>query len=55
MQGYGDYRGVFEELQVERGGEEAEEATFDAVLGTFSQHVEHWIDEVEGWAKSEQG
>jgi hypothetical protein len=55
MQGYGDYRGVFQELQTARGGEEAEEASFDAVLGTFSQHVEHWIDEVEGWAKSEQG
>jgi hypothetical protein len=25
------------------------------VLGTFSQHAEHWIGEVEGWAKSEQG
>lgn len=55
MQGYGDYRGVFQELQSARGGAEAEEASFDAVLGTFSQHVEHWIDEVEGWAKSEQG
>ena len=38
-----------------RGGEAAEEATFDAVLGTFAQHAEHWIGEVEGWAKSEQG
>jgi hypothetical protein len=25
------------------------------VLATFSQHAEHWIGEVEGWAKSEQG
>jgi hypothetical protein len=55
MQGYADYRGVFQELQAARGGEEAEEASFDAVLGTFSQHVEHWIGEVEGWARSEQG
>ncbi len=55
MQGYADYRGVFQAIQEERGGETAEEATFDAVLGTFSQHAEHWIDEVEGWAKSEQG
>ncbi len=55
MQGYADYRGVFQEVQTERGGEEAEEATFDAVLGTFAQHAEHWIAEVEGWARSEQG
>jgi hypothetical protein len=55
MQGYADYRGVFHELQAERGGEEAEEASFDAVLGTFAQHVEHWIDEVEALARSEQG
>ncbi|MGZ5849821.1 MAG: hypothetical protein ACXWJN_04460 [Methyloceanibacter sp.] len=55
MQGYGDYRGVFHKLQAERGGEEAEEASFEAVLGTFSQHAEHWIAEVEGWARSEQG
>ena len=55
MQGYADYRGVFQTIQEERGGETAEEATFDAVLGTFSQHAEHWIDEVEGWARSEQG
>jgi hypothetical protein len=55
MQGYADYRGVFQELQDDRGGEEAEAASFDAVLGTFSQHAEHWIEEVEGWARSEQG
>lgn len=55
MQGYADYRGVFQDLQAERGSEEAEGAAFDAVLGTFSQHAEHWIAEVEGWAKSEQG
>jgi hypothetical protein len=55
MQGYADYRQVFEELQADRGAENAEEAAFDAVLATFSQHAEHWIGEVEGWAKSEQG
>jgi hypothetical protein len=55
LQGYTDYRQVFEELQADRGSEAAEEAAFDAVLATFSQHAEHWIGEVEGWAKSEQG
>ncbi len=55
MQGYADYRGVFKTIQEERGSETAEEATFDAVLGTFSQHAEHWIGEVEGWSRSEQG
>jgi hypothetical protein len=54
MQGYDDYRGVFEQVQSDRGGEAAEEATFDAVLATFSQHAEHWIGEVEGWAASEK-
>jgi len=55
MQGYADYRQVFEELQADRGAENAEEAAFDAVLATFSQHVEHWIGEMEGWAKREPG
>jgi hypothetical protein len=55
MQGYADYRQVFEDLQADRGADNAEEAAFDAVLATFSQHAEHWIGEVEGWAKSEQG
>jgi hypothetical protein len=55
MQGYADYRQVFEDLAADRGREGAEEAAFDAVLGTFSQHAEHWIGEVEGWAKAEQG
>jgi hypothetical protein len=55
LQGYTDYRQVFEDLQADRGGENAERAAFDAVLATFSQHAEHWIGEVEGWAKSEQG
>ncbi len=55
MQGYADYRQVFEKLQADRGAGNAEEAAFEAILATFSQHVEHWIGEVEGWAKSEQG
>ncbi len=54
LQGYDDYRGVFEQVQADRGGEAAEEATFEAVLATFSQHAEHWIGEVEGWAASEK-
>ena len=55
LQGYADYRQVFEDLAADRGRESAEEAAFDAVLGTFAQHAEHWIGEVEGWAKAEQG
>jgi hypothetical protein len=55
LEGYADYRQVFEELQTDRGSENAERAAFDAVLATFSQHAEHWIGEVEGWAKAEQG
>jgi hypothetical protein len=55
FQGYTDYRQVFEELQADRGSENAEQAAFDAVLATFTQHAEHWIGEVEGWAKAEQG
>ncbi|HEX2449412.1 MAG TPA: hypothetical protein VHK26_14740 [Methyloceanibacter sp.] len=55
MEGYADYRQVFEELQSNRGSEAAEESAFDAVLATFAQHAEHWIGEVEGWAKAEQG
>jgi hypothetical protein len=55
MQGYADYRHVFEDLREDRGAEAAEEAAFDAVVATFSQHAEHWIGEVEGWAKAEQG
>lgn len=45
LQGYADYRGVFEELQTARGSADAEEATFDAVLSTFTQHAEHGIGE----------
>jgi hypothetical protein len=55
LQGYADYRQVFHDLQTDRGNEAAEQAAFDAVLATFSQHAEHWIGEVEGWTKSEQG
>jgi len=54
LQGYGDYRSVFEELQTTRGSETAEAATFDAVLSTFSQHAEHWIGEVRSLAKAEK-
>ena len=52
LQGYADYRGVFEELQTTRGSDEAMEATFDAVLSTFTQHAEHGIDEVRSLAKA---
>lgn len=52
LQGYADYRGVFEQLQTERGRESAEEATFDAVLGTLSQHAEHRLGEVQSVAKA---
>jgi hypothetical protein len=54
LQGYTDYRGVFEQVQTERGSASAEEATFEAVLGTFAQHAEHWISEVQGLAKAEK-
>lgn len=54
LQGYSDYRGVFEELQTTRGAAHAEEATFDAVLGTFSQHAEHRIGEAQGFAQAEK-
>lgn len=52
LQGYADYRGVFEQLQTARGGAEAGDATFDAVLSTFSQHAEHLIGEVDSLAKA---
>lgn len=52
LQGYADYRSVFEELQTTRGSAEAEDATFDAVLSTFSQHAEHSIGEVRSLAKA---
>jgi hypothetical protein len=52
LQGYADYRGVFEELQTVRGSAEAGDATFDAVLSTFSQHAEHGIGEVDNLAKA---
>lgn len=47
LQGYHDYRGVFEIVQTTRGSAEAEDATFDAVLSTFTQHAEHWRCEVQ--------
>jgi hypothetical protein len=28
------------------GTERAEQATFDAILATFTQHAEHWSDKV---------
>jgi hypothetical protein len=52
LQGYADYRGVFEQLQTVRGSVEAGDATFDAVLSTFSQHAEHGIGEVDNLAKA---
>lgn len=52
LEGYIDYRGVFEELQRTRGSAEAEDATFDAVLSTFQQHAEHSIGEVAQLAKA---
>jgi hypothetical protein len=55
LAGYADYRQVFEDLDADRGSDAAEQAAFDAVLATFVQHAEHWIGEVEGWAKAEQG
>ncbi|HUU66290.1 MAG TPA: hypothetical protein VMW57_03285 [Methyloceanibacter sp.] len=53
LQGYSDYRGVFEQLQTERGSAAAEEATFDAVLSTFEHHAEHRIEEVQNLARAE--
>jgi hypothetical protein len=55
LQGYSDYRGVFEELQADRGALAAEEATFEAMLATFRQYAEHWIGEVEGLAEESHG
>ncbi len=52
LQGYSDYRGVFEQLQTERGSATAEEATFDAVLSTFEHHAEHRIDEIQSRAQA---
>ncbi|WP_158008154.1 hypothetical protein [Methyloceanibacter superfactus] len=44
---------MFEQLQTERGSVTAEEATFDAVLSTFSHHAEHRIEEIQSVAKAE--
>ena len=46
MQGYEDYRAVFSDVQNTMGTERAEQATFDAVLATFTQHAEHWSGKV---------
>jgi hypothetical protein len=46
MQGYEDYRQVFADVQRSLGPERAEQATFDAILATFSQHAEHWTGKV---------
>ncbi len=46
MQGYEDYREVFSDVQSTMGTERAEQATFDAILATFTQHAEHWSDKV---------
>ncbi len=54
LQGYEDYRGLFGDLQTERGTEAAEAASFEAILSTFSEHAEHWIGEVEGMAEAEK-
>ncbi len=54
LQGYADYRDVFGELQTERGSAAAEEATFNAVLETFSQHAEHRAGEANGLALAEK-
>jgi hypothetical protein len=46
MQGYEDYREVFSDVQSTMGTERAEQATFDAILATFTQHAEHWSGKV---------
>lgn len=46
MQGYEDYREVFSDVQKTMGTERAEQATFDAILATFTQHAEHWSGKV---------
>ncbi|ODR98947.1 hypothetical protein AUC68_07235 [Methyloceanibacter methanicus] len=47
LHGYNDYRGVFEVVQTTRGSAVAEDATFEAVVSTFTQHAEHWRGEVQ--------
>jgi len=46
MQGYEDYREVFSDVQSTMGTERAEQATFDAIVATFTQHAEHWSGKV---------
>jgi hypothetical protein len=55
MQGFADNRQVFDDLAADRRREAAEEAANDALLANYAHHPEHWIGEVEGWAKAEQG
>ena len=55
LQGYTDYRGVFSEVQKERGKEAAEAATFDALLATFAQHAQHWSEDVAVRARGGRG
>ncbi|MEM9592273.1 MAG: hypothetical protein AAF967_13215 [Pseudomonadota bacterium] len=47
LQGYNEYRDVFEAVQTARGSVEAEETTIEAVLATFRQHAEHQRYEVQ--------
>jgi hypothetical protein len=47
LHGYHDYRSVFESVQTTRGSAVAEDATFEAVISTFTQHAEHWRCEVQ--------
>ena len=46
MQTYEDYREVFSDVQRTMGRKRAEQATFDAILATFTQHAEHWSGKV---------
>lgn len=55
LQGYSDYRGVFSQIQTERGKQAAEEATFEALLATFAQHAHHWSKDVNVRARGERG
>jgi len=55
MQGYEDYREVFSDVQTTLGADRAEQATFDAVLATFTQHAEHWSGKVAATAGEPQG
>ena len=54
MQGYEDYREVFSDVQNTMGTERAEQATFDAILATFTQHAEHWTGKVAASAAGDR-